>query len=149
MNRPATLALSAAMAVAGAAPAMAQTAHHKPKPIKGTWTYTDVTPDPTVIANSDATAHCHGKIPAAPTDVNAHTLKVPAAGTLTVVGHNRLDWAMEVRDRRGNVLAGSDGSSPVSAEGTTVALAKGTYSVVYCSAEGEPTITVDYTFVFR
>jgi hypothetical protein len=75
---------------------------------------------------------------------------VKGRGTLTVVGKNKGDWAMEVRDKAGNVLAGSDGGSPVDAEGTVVSLAKaGTYSVVYCNLEGEPTTTATYRFVYR
>lgn len=140
----ATLALTAASAslsTAFASPAA------KAKPLKGTWSYLDTTPDPSVVANSNASEHCHGKLPSSPVDVNSHTLKVTGPGTLTVVGHNKLDWAMEVRDSKGNVLAGSDGSSPTSAEGAVVTLTKaGAYAVVYCSAEGEPSITADYTF---
>jgi hypothetical protein len=150
MNRRATLALAmiAAVGVAGSAPALA--AKSKPKPLSGTFSYTDVTPDPTVTANSDAASHCHGNVPAAPVDVNSHPLKVKGKGILTVVGHNMGDWAMEVRDSKGLVLAGSDGSTPTDPEGTVVMLPKaGTYSVVYCNLEGEPTTTASYKFVYR
>jgi len=149
MNRRIVIAAAGigVIAVGSFAPAVAKT---KPKPIKGTWSYTDATPDPTVTANSDASSHCHGNLPSLPTDVNSHTLKIKGPGTLTVVGHNQLDWAMEVRDKAGNVLAGSDSTSPTGAEGTVVGLTRaGTYSVVYCSAEGEPTITASYKFVYR
>jgi len=139
-----TIALTAAtasLATAFASPAA------KAKPLKGTFSYVDTTPDPTVTAESNASMHCHGKLPASPADVNSHTLKVGGPGTLRVVGHNRLDWAMEIRDSHGAVLAGSDGTSPTSPEGATVTLRKaGTYAIVYCSAEGEPTTTADYTF---
>ena len=151
-TRRAIIASTALIATAGAGlvPAFAATAKHKPKPLKGTWSYTDTTPDPTVVANGDASSHCHDNVPASPADVNSHTLKVVGPGTLTVLGHNKLDWAMEVRDSKGNVLAGSDGSSPTSAEGAVVGLRKaGTYTVVYCSAEGEPTMTADYTYTYR
>jgi hypothetical protein len=150
MNRRAVLAVApiAAVAVVGALPAVA--AKPKPKPLKGTWSFTDTTPDPTVTANTDAATHCHGNVPAAPTDVNDHAIKVKGRGLLTVVGNNKLDWAMEVRDSKGDVLAGSDGSTPQTPEGTTLELTKaGTYTVVYCNLEGEPTITADYKFVYR
>lgn len=148
MNRPAGLALCALVAVgATAAPAVAKS--KPPKPLKGTWSYTDTTPDPSSTANSDASSHCHGKLPAAPTDVNSHTLTVKRAGLLTVVGHNKLDWAMEIRDKKGNVLTGSDGTSPTSPEGSGAFVRPGTYTVVYCNMEGEPTITASYTFVFH
>lgn len=142
----ATAVLTAATAAAAAVPASAAPAG-KNKPLHGTFSYTDTTPDPTVVANSNASTHCHGKLPSSPVDVNSHTIKVKGPGTLTVVGHNTLDWAMEVRDAHGNVLAGSDGATPTSAEGAVVSLHKaGTYAIVYCSAEGEPTITADYSF---
>lgn len=150
MNRRASLAVVtlAAVGVAGTAPAFA--AKPKPKPLSGTFSYTDVTPDPTVTANSDAASHCHGNVPASPTDVNSQTLKVKGKGILTVVGHNALDWAMEVRDSKGLVLAGSDGGTPTDPEGTVVMLPKaGSYSVVYCNLEGEPQITASYKYVYK
>jgi hypothetical protein len=137
-------------ATAAFAPAFAASAHRTPKPLHGTFSYVDTTPDPTVVANTDAASHCHGNLPSSPADVNSHTIKVTGPGTLSVVGHNKLDWAMEVRDSHGVVLAGSDGSSPAAPEGAVVTLPKaGTYAIVYCSAEGEPTITADYTYKYR
>jgi len=152
MNRRATLALAliAAVGVAGSAPAFAAKPRPKPKPLSGTFSYTDVTPDPTVVANADDASHCHGNVPAAPVDVNSRSLKVKGKGILTVVGHNMGDWAMEVRDPKGYVIGGSDGGSPTDAEGTVVLLPKaGTYSVVYCNLEGEPTTTASYKFIYR
>jgi hypothetical protein len=152
MNRRAAVAVVtlAAVGVAGSVPALAARPRPKPKPISGTFSYTDVTPDPTVTANSDAASHCHGNVPAAPVDVNSHTLKVKGRGVLTVVGKNALDWAMEVRDAKGLVLAGSDGSNPNDPEGTVVTLPKaGRYSVVYCNLEGEPMVSATYRYVYR
>src|SRR5437764_329035 len=87
MNRRATMALAmiAAVGVAGSAPALA--AKPKPRPLSGTFNYTDVTPDPTVTANSDAASHCHGNVPASPADTNSQPLKVKGKGILTVVNH--------------------------------------------------------------
>jgi len=151
MNRRISVAVAALSVVAvGVSPAMAAKKKPKPKPIKGTFSYTDTTPDPTTTANSDASQHCDGKVPASPADVNTGTIKVKGPGLLTVVGHNKLDWAMEVKDAKGNLLGGSDGGSPTDAEGTDAMLPKaGTYSVIYCNMEGEPTITADYTFVYN
>ena len=151
MNRRGTVVALAvtAIATAGVAPAFA-TGAAKQKPLKGTFSYLDTTPDPSVVANSNASTHCHGKLPSAPTDVNSHSIKVGGPGVLTVVGHNKLDWAMEVRDAKGNVLSGSDGASPTSAEGTSLVITKaGSYSVVYCNLEGEPTTTASYKFVYK
>jgi hypothetical protein len=149
MNRRATIAVAAlTVAAVTTTPALAKT-KPKPKPLKGSWSVTDTTPDPSVDTASDNTSHCHGKLPAAPTDVNAHTLKVKGRGLLTVNGGTTGDWAMEVRDSHGNSLAGSDGTLPSAQEGTSVDLPKGTWTVFYCNVTGAPTATASYTFVFH
>jgi hypothetical protein len=151
MNRRATVAIAVtATAVLTVTPALAKTKPKpKPKPLKGSWSFTDTTPDPSVDASSDNSNHCHGKVPAGPADVNAHTLTVTGRGLLTVSGATKGDWAMEVRDRRGNPIAGSDGSLPTAQEGTRVDLVKGTWTVFYCNVTGAPTATASYTFVYR
>jgi hypothetical protein len=112
----------------------------------GTWTYIDTTPDPTTLQNP-ATHHCHGTLPSNPIDVNSQTFKATKKkGTLTLVSHNAADWAMEVRDKKGNVVAGTDGADVNTPENMTVLLKRGTYEVVYCNFAGEPTITVDYSY---
>ena len=147
MNRRATVAVAVlAAASVTVSPALAKA---KPKPLKGSWSFTDVTPDPSVDAATDNTTHCHGKLPSAPTDVNAHSLKVSGRGLLTVVGHTTGDWAMEVRDSHGNSVAGSDGSLPTAQEGTSIDLGKGTWTVVYCNVTGDPQATASYTFVYH
>ena len=90
MNRRATMAVVtlAAVGAAGTVPALA--AKPKPKPISGTFSYTDVTPDPTVTANSDASTHCHGNLPASPSDVNSHALTVKGKGI--PAAENNPDW---------------------------------------------------------
>src|SRR3954469_13340803 len=104
MNRRATIAVAAlAVAAVTTAPALSKP-KPKPKPLKGSWSFTDTTPDPSVDAASDNSTHCHGKLPAAPTDVNAHSLKVTGRGLLTVAGANTGDWAMEIRDSHGNSI---------------------------------------------
>ena len=151
MNRRATVAVAAlATAALTATPALAKAKPKpKPKPLKGSWSFTDSTPDPSVDAASDNSSHCHGKLPAAPTDVNAHSLKVSGRGLLTVTGSTTGDWAMEVRDSHGNSLAGSDGSLPTAQEGTSVDLPKGTWTVVFCNVTGAPTATASYTFIYH
>lgn len=137
--RTIVVAVGAALIV-GAIPSVAGAG-----PTKGTWTYVDTTPDPTTLENP-ATHHCHGTLPSAPVDVNNQTFKAKKKGVLTLTSHNALDWAMEVRDSKGNVVAGTDGANVDDKENMTVMLKKGTYQVVYCSFAGEPTITVDYRF---
>ena len=116
-----------------------------PRATKGTWTYTDQTPDPTVLPN-DATAHCTGSVPAGPNDVNSQELVAKTTGTLTLTAHNMLDWAMEIHDSAGNTITGTDGADSTTPENMTIRLAKGTYEIIYCNFSGEPEITVDYSF---
>jgi hypothetical protein len=111
----------------------------------GTWTYTDATPDPTTLTN-DATMHCEGTVPAGPADVNSYPFKAKTAGVLTLTSHNLSDWAMEVKDSKGNIVTGTDGGDPNTPENMVVSLSKGSYEVIYCSFAGEPQITVDYSF---
>ena len=140
MRRFAIIALGAVLAVA-AIPSLASAGKNK-----GTWTFIDTTPDPTVVTNP-ASQHCTGIVPAAPTDVNNQTFKATKKrGTLKLTAHNALDWAVEVRDKRGNTIAGTDGEDPTQAESLTVGLRRGTYTVVYCSFAGEPVIEVDYSY---
>lgn len=155
MTRRGTVAVLAlaAVGIAGVAPAVAAPAKHKPKPLKGTWSYTDTTPDPTVSALNSAESRgptCEGALPAAPVDVNVHTIKVKGKGTLSVNGANTLDWAMDVRDAKNNQIAVSDGSLPQDTEGVVVAISKpGKYSVIFCNLGGAPTATATYTFKYR
>jgi hypothetical protein len=152
MNRRGTVtALAiAAVGVAGAVPAFAATAKPKPKPLKGTWSYTDTTPDPTVDASlGAATNHCHGKLPASPVDVNSQALKVKGTGSLTVIAHVTGDWAMEIRDAKGNVVTGVDVNPPASESVAGLVLKKGAYAVVLCNLSGAPTATADYSLKYR
>jgi hypothetical protein len=154
MHRRVTVAVAAlATAALTASPALAMSTAKKkpkPKPIKGSWSFTDTTPDPTVSATSldDPSEHCHGKLPAGPADVNTGTIKVSGRGVLTVTGSVIGDWAMEVRDSKGRVLAGDDENPPKS-ESTSVDLTKGTWTVVFCNLSGAPTASATYLFVYR
>jgi len=151
MNRRGTvtaLAL-AAVGVAGVAPAIAGPANAKPKPLKGTWSFTDTTPDPSGNTASSNAMHCHGKLPASPADVNAQKLKVKGPGTLTVISHVVGDWGIELRDAKGNTITGDDVNPPASEALAGVALKKGAYSLILCNLEGAPTATADYTFKYR
>lgn len=155
MNPRGTVAALAIAAVgaAGAVPALAAPATTKPKPLKGSWSFTDTTPDPTVSVLNTAQSRgptCSGDLPAAPVDVNVHKIKVKGKGTLSVNGANTLDWAMEVLDAKGKQLAVSDGGLPQDVEGVVVALSKpGAYSVVFCNLGGAPTANATYTFKYR
>ena len=151
MNRRGTVtALAvAAVGVAGVVPAFASPAKPKPKPLKGTWSYLDTTPDPSGNANGSTSLHCSGKLPAGPADVNAHTFKVTGPGTFSAISHVNGDWAIQLRDAKGNVITGDDVNPPASEALTGVVLKKGTYSLVLCNLEGAPTATADYVFKYR
>lgn len=144
-TKPVTLITIAILALSSGT-AWAATTHRLAN--KGTLSYTDFTPDETVSAGGDATNHCSsGTLPAGPLDVNSQPVKLSSAGTLTVVGHNTGDWAMEIHDPAGNTLTGSDGMLPTDEEGATAFITKpGTYTVVYCNLAGAPTTTADWTF---
>ena len=150
MNRRATVAIGAfAVAALTVSPAMAKAKPKpKPKPIHGTWSFTDMTPDPVYSPVGDATTHCHGSLPSGPTDVNTHTITVSGHGTLTVDGNATGDWAMELRDRKGNVLTGDD-QNPPKQEEVSMDLNKGTYTLVYCNSTGAPNATATYSFIYH
>lgn len=139
MRRFATIAVSVVIALA-VVPSVASAGKSK-----GTWTYIDTTPDPTVVTNP-ASQHCTGTVPAAPADVNEQTFKARKNGTLVLKSQNALDWAVEVRTKKGTTIAGTDGEDPRDAENLTVRLRRGTYKVVYCNFAGEPTIDVKWQF---
>jgi hypothetical protein len=156
MNRRGTVATVSMLALvaAGVTPAIATVAKAKPKDLKGSWSFTDFTPDPTVSVMNSAKSldpHCDGTVPASPLDVNAQKIKVAGRGVLTVLGDNTLDWAMEVLDPKGMQLASSDGGLPQDKESVVgVPLRKaGTYTVVFCNLGGAPTADATYTYKYR
>lgn len=162
MNRRATVTTFAALTVgiAGLTPALAAPNSLRGKVLKGTWTYTDVTPDPSPSAMGQElpagpklparNGRCVGALPAAPTDVNVHTLKVKGPGTLQVDGTHTGDWAMEVRTSKNKVVGQAAGDLPNVQEGTVVTIRKaGTYKVIYCNLGGAPNATAKYRFRYR
>lgn len=155
MNRRTVVAVAGivALGAAGATPALAAAGKHKPKPLHGTWSFTDFTPDASITATNSASGnatYCKGKLPDGPTDKTAYPLKVKGRGTLSVIGHNTGDWAMMVTDKSGAILAGSDGGTPQDQEGLILPVRKaGTYTVTFCNLTGAPTATANYTYKYR
>ncbi len=134
------LAIGLGMALAVALLPAQVSAGQSSAPNSGTWNFTDITPDPSNFGEC-----MEPGVPSAPVDVNGHELKVTKKkATLSTTSHNRLDWAAEVRDSKGNIIASMDGSDPLQQESLTVPLTKGTYTVHYCNWAGEPQITVDW-----
>jgi hypothetical protein len=158
MNRRATVATVSALALvaAGVTPALAVAGKAKHKDLKGTWSFTDLTVDPTPSAmgidpvTPARDGYCVGKLPDGPADTTKQTLKVAGPGTLTVAGKNIGDWAMEVRDAKGTFLTGSDGGTPEVKEGVLIPLRKpGAYTVVFCNLGGAPTADATYSYKYR
>ena len=114
-------------------------------PKSGTWTFTDVTPDPTSV--NDSAGRCVGRdVPASAVDVNMQSIKLKKKRQIfSVMSNNAADWAMELHDSKGNVLATADGGTPETPEGVTMLLKKGTYKVYYCNFASEPQITADWS----
>ena len=135
------LAVGASLALA-VAPSTATGAR---APKSGTWTFTDTTPDPSSLADSGG--RCVGRpVPASPVDHNMETIKLKKKRqTFSVMSNNAADWAMELHDKKGNVLATADAADLTAPEGVTILLKKGTYKVYYCSFAGEPQITADWS----
>ncbi len=134
-----TVGASLALAVAPS------TATGAPAPKSGTWTFTDVTPDPSSL--TDSAGRCVGRpVPASPVDHNMETIKLKKKRqTFSVMSNNAADWAMELHDSKGNVLATADAADSTAREGVTILLKKGTYKVYYCNFAGEPQITADWS----
>lgn len=151
MNRRGTVATLSilALAAAGVTPALAVAGKAKPKDLKGTWSFMDTTPDPSGNAQSSEAMHCEGKLPSSPADVNSQTLKVKGKGTLTVTSHVVGDWAIQLKDAKGNLVTGDDINPPQSESLAGIVLKKGTYALILCNLEGAPTATADYTFKYR
>jgi hypothetical protein len=109
-------------------------------PKSGTFTYTDITPNPSNFGECMNTT-----VPSAPSDVNSYPVKVTKkSATLTLTSHNAADWAAQVTDSKGNIIASADGPTPTDVENLVVTLRKGSYNVNYCNWAGEPQITVDW-----
>ena len=137
-------ALVGVIAAGSAAPSFAS----KPKPISGSFT-AQATPDPT----SDTPGAAGGKGKCDPKTASArvtHAFTMPAAGTLHVSVNNKLDWSSDIRTADGEIQTDSDGSNPTDPEAMDLTVKKKTaVTIGVCNDEGEPSITVTYTFTFK
>jgi hypothetical protein len=137
-----TTALIATVAVGSATPSLAA----KKAPITGTFT-AQATPDPTSDQAAANTGKCN---PKTPTARFTHEFVVPAAGTLHVNVNNKLDWSADIREMDGSVDSDSDGTGPTDPEVMDASFKKKTKVIIgVCNNEGEPSITVSYTFTFK
>ena len=143
MNRKLAAALSVAV-VAVPLGASAQAA--PPKGFTKTVDFTDATPDPTGNAESSNDAHCSGKLP----QETPISVKLPGPGILDVaLGGFQGDWALQVQDASGEVLAGDD-VNPPSYETAEVRVKKAaTIKILPCNLEGTPQGKVTYTYKYK
>ena len=113
--------------------------------VKGSWTAT-ASPDPT--GDTPAPAGKGKCAPVTPTGRATTEFTVPGPGTLDITLNNKLDWSGDLREKAsGDVLADSDGGTPVDLESMSASFKKKTVVVIgACNLEGEPSITVTYTF---
>src|SRR3954463_15742967 len=103
----------------------------------GTLSFTDYTPDATVLVAGQAlhvltgksdTAYCHGgRVPAAPQDVTSRQLKVRTASVLRLAATASGAWGFEVDNSRGATLVGAASSAPASATALKLRVRPGTY----------------------
>jgi hypothetical protein len=147
VNRSLVLVLAlVAGATIATTPASAAKKPPKPKPFKGSQSFTDTTPDPTASVPGGY-AGCDSSLPAQYPREAGIQVKIPAAGKFKVDLNNVLDWAVDIRDSKGNVLSSSDGDQPQVVEGTSTRIKKaGTYTIVPCNLGGEPTVTVSWSY---
>jgi hypothetical protein len=122
--------------------ALAVAPAHAGAQVKGSYKVT-LTPDPTL----QVAAACESVLPSA---TDNHPLKVPAAGTLSVVldapdPAGAGDWDLYILDADGSVNSGSDGDS--SHEEASAKYKKGQQvTIQVCNLGGAPDGTVSYTF---
>ena len=135
-----TVAITSLVAVAAAGSFVPATAAPK-KPITKTYEVGPLTPDPTPIALGEICA------PATPTAIDAESFKVPGPGKLKVDIDFVGDWALGMRDAKGNRLAESDGGTPETDESMQVKFKKaGDVVIEACNFAGAPTATVTLVF---
>jgi hypothetical protein len=117
-----------------------------PKGFTKTVDFTDATPDPSGNAGATNQDHCSGKLPQeAPISV-----KIPGPGNVDIsLGGFQGDWALQVKDAKGEILAGDD-VNPPGYEGTSLRLKKAaTIQILPCNLEGTPQGTVTYTYAYK
>ncbi len=125
---------------------MAQAAPPPPKGFTKSVAYTDATPDPTGNTGATNADHCTGRLP----QEAGITVKVPGPGDLDIsIAGFTGDWALQIKDTKGNVLTGDD-VNPPDFEATSVRLKKAaTIIILPCNLAGTPNGKVTYKYSFR
>lgn len=116
----------------------------KPKPIVQEIPFTDATPDYSGWAVGPD-SHCAGVLPRE----EPYAFKAPAAGTLKVsISGFTGEWALDLRNEKGAVLAETDVLSPET-ESLTIKLRKpGVVSIAPCNLAGTPEALISLVFTY-
>lgn len=141
MRRTPLVLLVIAAVAATATPGLAAP---KPKPIKQEVPFTDSTPDYSGWAVG-ADSHCAGVLPRE----SPYVFKAPAAGTLKVAirGFSG-EWALDLRDAKGNVLAETDVTGGF--ESLTIKTRKAMpVSIAPCNLAGTTQAVISLVFTYR
>jgi hypothetical protein len=136
--------LATALLAAAVGVSLGTSAHAgPPKGFTKTVDFTDATPDPSGNAGATNQDHCSGKLP----QETPISVKIPGKGSVDItLGGFQGDWALQVKDPSGEILAGDD-VNPPGYESTSVTLKKaGTILILPCNLEGTPQGTVTYAF---
>ncbi len=146
-RRPIVVAIAVlAACTVAVAPASAKSKKHKPKPFHGSKEVTDTTPDPTGSLPGD-TGYCTSSMPEQYPVEEPIKVTIPAPGKLKVALNNQLDWAIDILNSKNTSVGGVDGGNPDDVESTSVKIKKkGTYYIQACNLEGEPTVTVTWSY---
>ena len=146
-TRTAVLATAVALTAAGSSvPALAG----KPKPPKNftqNVSFTDNTPDPTGNKEQGGNQlHCNGVLP----QEKPIEVAVPGPGSLDVVMSSVTgDWALQIKDANGDIVAGDDVNPPdAESSGTSFKKAQKFY-VLPCNLAGAPTVKVAITYTYH
>jgi hypothetical protein len=117
-----------------------------PKGFTKTVDFTDATPDPSGNAESGNEMHCSGKLP----QETPIAVKIPGPGIVDVtLGGFQGDWALQIQDAGGDVLAGDD-QNPPAYETAEVRLKKAaTINILPCNMEGTPQAKVTYKYTYK
>ena len=115
----------------------------KPKPISQQVPFTDATPDYSGWAVGED-SHCAGMLPRE----EPYVFTAPAAGTLKVaIGDFSGEWALDLRDAKGRVLAETDVLGGF--EELTIKLKRKTpVSIAPCNLAGSPEALISLVFTY-
>jgi hypothetical protein len=141
MSRSTLALLVVAVVAVTAAPGLAAP---KPKPITQSVPFTDTTPDYSGWAVGPD-SHCAGLLPRE----EAYEFKAPAAGSLKVsISGFTGEWALDLRDAKGNVLAETDVLAPEQ-ETLTIKLRRpGVVNIGPCNLAGTPEALISLVFTY-